>query len=219
MKLCIYCAGGLGKEVFDIAYRINHTKSRWDEIFFVDDTEGLGKNCYLGRLFKFDEIMVEFKDDELEFVIANGEPIVREKLYKKVIKNNFKIISLIDPLSSISPSANIGDGLIAYPFSIIASDASIGNNVLVNACAIIGHDITIGHNSVISPQVCIGGGTKIGDNTYIGMGSKVKEQLVIGSRVIVGMSSAVHRDVPNDVIAMGNPARPMRRNDDNKVFK
>jgi sugar O-acyltransferase (sialic acid O-acetyltransferase NeuD family) len=204
MKLCIYCAGGLGKEVFDIADRINNIDFRWDEIIFVDDSEGLGDNCYLGRLFKFDKMLVEFKDDDLEFIIANGEPVVREKLFIKLKENNIKIISLIDPLASISPSANIGDGLIAYPFSIIASDASIGNNVLVNAGAIIGHDIIVGHNTVISPQVCIGGGTRIGDNSYIGMGSKIKEKLVIGSGVIVGMSSAVHRDVPDDV---------------NKVFK
>ena len=129
MKLCIYCAGGLGKEVFDIADRINNIDFRWDEIIFVDDSEGLGDNCYLGRLFKFDKMLVEFKDDDLEFIIANGEPVVREKLFIKLKENNIKIISLIDPLASISPSANIGDGLIAYPFSIIASDASIGNNV------------------------------------------------------------------------------------------
>lgn len=219
MKLCIYCAGGLGKEVFDIAERINNIHSLWDEIFFVDDTEGIGDKCYLGRLFTFNKILEEFKHNDLEFIIANGEPIVREKLFVKLLENNFKIISLIDPLASISPSAKIGNGLIAYPFSIIASDTSIGNNVLVNAGSIIGHDISIGHNTVISPQVCIGGGTKIGSNSYIGMGSKIKEKLVIGSSVIVGMSSAVHRDISDDVIAMGNPARPMRRNEDNKVFK
>ena len=88
MKLCIYCAGGLGKEVFDIADRINNIHSRWDEILFVDDTEGLGDNCYLGRLFKFDKMLLEFKDDDLEFIIANGEPVVREKLYTKVKENN-----------------------------------------------------------------------------------------------------------------------------------
>ena len=37
MNLCIYCAGGLGKEVFDIATRINKIHSIWDEIFFVAD--------------------------------------------------------------------------------------------------------------------------------------------------------------------------------------
>tara|TARA_B100000963_G_scaffold289151_1_gene258573 strand:- start:25832 stop:26494 length:663 start_codon:yes stop_codon:yes gene_type:complete len=219
MKLCIYCSGGLGKEVYDIADRINNIDSRWDEIFFVDDTEGLGNNCYLGRLFTFEKMLAEFKQDNVEFIIANGEPLVRKKLYSKLKEKKFKIIALIDPLASISPTAHIGEGLIAYPFSIIASDASIGNNVLVNAGAIIGHDIVVGNNTVISPQVCIGGGTKIGDNSYIGMGSKIKEQLVIGSSVIVSMSSAVYKDIPDGVIAMGNPARPMRRNDDNKVFK
>jgi len=218
-KLCIYCVGGLGKEVFDIATRINNIYSRWDEIFFVDDNEELTEIAYLGRVFSLNKMLIEFDVDSIEVVIANGEPIIKEKLFKKVKKLKLNITSLIDPLASVSDSANIGEGLIAYPFSIIASDTSIGNNVLVNASAIIGHDIKIGNNSVISPQVCIGGATTIGDSSFIGMGSKIKEQLSIGSNVIVGMSSAVHKDVPDDVIAMGNPARPLRRNDDQKVFK
>lgn len=218
-KLCIYCVGGLGKEVFDIATRINIIDSRWDEIFFVDDNEELAETAYLGRLFSADKMLIEFDIDTIEVVIANGEPIIKAKLFKKVKKLKLNITSLIDPLSSVSSSANIGEGLIAYPFSIIASDTFIGNNVLVNASAIIGHDIKIGNNTVIGPHVCVGGATTIGNNSYIGMGSKIKEQLSIGSKVIVGMSSAVYKDVPDNVIAMGNPARPMRRNDDQKVFK
>jgi sugar O-acyltransferase (sialic acid O-acetyltransferase NeuD family) len=218
-KLCIYCVGGLGKEIFDIATRINIIDSRWDEIYFVDDNEGLAETAYSGRLFTMDKMLIEFDVDTIEVIIANGEPIIRAKLFKKVKKLKLNITSLIDPLASVSSSASIGEGLIAYPFSIIASDTFIGNNVLLNASAIIGHDIKIGNNTVISPHVCVGGATTIGDNSFIGMGSMIKEQLSIGSNVIVGMSSAVHKDVPDDVIAMGNPARPLRRNDDHKVFK
>ncbi len=218
-KLCIYCVGGLGKEVFDIATRINNIDSRWDEIFFIDDNEGLSDTAYLGRLFTFDKMLNEFDVNSIEVVIANGEPSIREKLLEKIKKSKLKITSLIDPLASTSNSANIGEGLILYPFSIIASDTYLGDNVLVNANSIIGHDIKIGNNTVVGPHVCVGGATTIGDNSYIGMGSKIKEQLSIGSNVIVGMSSAVYKDVPDDVIAMGNPARPLRRNDDQKVFK
>lgn len=219
MNLCIYCAGGLGKEVFDIATRINKIHSIWDEIFFVDDTEGLGDTTYLGRLFTFDKMLTEFHDDTIEVVIANGEPVVREKLFEKVKKLKLNIISLIDPSASISPSASIGQGVIAYPFTIIASSAIIGDNVLVNASSIIGHDIKVGNNTVISSHANIGGASIIGENSYIGMGSMIKEKLSIGSNVIIGISSSVHRDIPDGVIAMGNPARPLRRNDDNKVFK
>jgi acetyltransferase-like isoleucine patch superfamily enzyme len=33
------------------------------------------------------------------------------------------------------------------------------------------------------------------------------------------MGSVVYNDIPDQMIALGNPARPMRRNDDKKVFK
>ena len=90
---------------------------------------------------------------------------------------------------------------------------------MVNASSVIGHDIRVGNNTVISSHVDVGGACIIGENSYVGMGSMIKEKLSIGSNVIVGISSAVHRNIPDGVIAMGNPARPLRRNDDNKVFK
>ena len=41
----------------------------------------------------------------------------------------------------------------------------------------------------------------------------------IGNDTIVGMASVVHRDIPDNVIALGNPARPMKNNDDHRVFR
>ena len=51
------------------------------------------------------------------------------------------------------------------------------------------------------------------------MGVLIKEGTVIGKDAIVGMGSVVYNDIPDDVIAVGNPARPMRKNIDKKVFK
>ena len=51
------------------------------------------------------------------------------------------------------------------------------------------------------------------------MAAQIKEGLVIGSEVIVGMGSVVHYDIPDGMIALGNPARPMRRNVEKRVFK
>ena len=72
---------------------------------------------------------------------------------------------------------------------------------------------------VISSMVNIGGKTVIGRNTYIGMGALVKDQVRIGDGVIVGMGSVVFNDLPDNVIALGNPARPMRPNLEQRVFK
>ena len=39
MILGIYGAGGLGREVYELANVINSYNNRWDEIFFIDDGE------------------------------------------------------------------------------------------------------------------------------------------------------------------------------------
>ncbi|MFW8642680.1 acyltransferase [Rhizobium beringeri] len=55
--------------------------------------------------------------------------------------------------------------------------------------------------------------------SYLGMGALVKERMQIGHSSIIGMGSVVHIDIPDEVIALGNPARVVRRNEDKKVFK
>ena len=71
----------------------------------------------------------------------------------------------------------------------------------------------------ISAFCNIAGAVHIGKYSYIGMSSAVKELVNIGSYSIVGMYSAVYKDIPDEVIALGNPARPMRRNEEHRVFK
>ena len=68
-------------------------------------------------------------------------------------------------------------------------------------------------------MVNIGGKCRIGKRSYIGMGTLIKEGVTIGDDVIVGMGSVVYSDIPDNMIALGNPARPMRPNTDKKVFK
>ena len=73
-------------------------------------------------------------------------------------------------------------------------------------------------SSVISSQVNLGGGVSIGRESYVGMGALIREDIKIGENVIIGMGSVVHKDIPDGVIAMGNPARPLKKNTDKKVF-
>ena len=50
------------------------------------------------------------------------------------------------------------------------------------------------------------------------MGAQVKQLLTIGKSSIVGMGSVVQRDIPDEVIVLGNPARVLKRNEEKKVF-
>ena len=218
MKLCIYGAGGFGKEVYDVAKRMNEIESMWDEILFIDDASDLGSTPYLGRVLSFEDLLQSFDHNVLEVVIAIGEPITRKSLFNKVESRGLKFAAVIDPSSIISPTAKIGFGVIVAPYCSISSSAVLGDNVAVNTHSIVGHDISIGDNAVISSFVNIGGGCSVGEDSYLGMGALIKEKVTIGSQAIVGMGSVVHKNIPDKIIAMGNPARPIRRNENQMVF-
>lgn len=215
MILLIYGSGGLGREVYDLATRINQKKQRWSEISFINDIKPDSEIDNV-KLFKFNDILLL---ENTECIVAVGEPNSREKLYQKLKKNNQKIATLIDPTVVISSSATIGEGCIICAFVLIANNVRIFSNVLVQSFVNIGHDILIGNHAVISSGVFPGGGDILGDKVYIGMGATIKEKLTIGDNSIIGMGACVFQNIPSDVIALGNPARVMRKNEDGKIFR
>ena len=50
----------------------------------------------------------------------------------------------------------------------------------------------------------------IGNDVWIGGGAIVLGGVTIGDRVVIGAGSVVTRDVPDDVLVVGNPARVVR---------
>lgn len=218
MNLYIYCAGGFGKEIMDVARRKNNVTHQWGDIKFVDDALAVDVK-YGAHVVSFDQLTANGGLDQAEFLIAAGEPTVRRKIREKLERVDAKLGRLIDVSTVVADTARYSDGVIITPLCSISSDAALARNSCVNTMSIIGHDVFIGENSVISSMVNMGGSCIVGENSYIGMGSLIKEGIKIGSNSIVGMGSVVYNDIPDGVIALGNPARVMRNNVDKKVFK
>ena len=217
MKLIIYCAGGFGREILDIAHRVNSVSKRWEIITFLDDVLDLGTLVSGVSTQKISDVRRMCEDGNCEFVIANGEPSVRKVLSDKI--HDYPLATLCDPTVIISATAKVGDGLLVAAYSSIASNAKIGMNVAINTQSVVGHDVEIGDHSVISSMVNIGGGTTVGESSYLGMGAQIKERVKIGSNSIIGMGSIVYKDIPDGVIALGNPARVVRKNERHKIFE
>ena len=78
---------------------------------------------------------------------------------------------------------------------------------------VIHYNVSIGRNCTICQQVTIGDKNKddcnvhIGDNVYIGAGAKILGHITIGNNVTIGANAVVLRDVPDNSIAVGIPAR------------
>lgn len=211
MTLAIYCAGGLGKEIIALARAV----SRWENIIFVDDVTG--DEWYQGaKVFRFDEV----KDfpDEVEFVIANGEPEAREMLYNKIKNAGYKLTTIYGPGCSILPGAQIGEGCILSD-CIISSDVVVKDNVMINSKVVIGHDAIVGLHSIVSAFCFVGGYTIVGNKVYMAPGSMAKDRIYIGESSIISLGAVLLRSVRKQAIMVGNPARRLGKNLEKKVFK
>lgn len=214
MKLAIYGAGGLGREVFELAKQINAMQSRWQGFCFIDD---LNANR---QLKSHDVLPLSFiSPSDYEVIIAVGEPALRKRLAEKAKSAGFNLVTLIHPNTYISSDAKIGAGTVICYGTFISCDTVIGDNVYLQPNTSLGHDCQIGDHCVISSYANLAGHCVVGDLTFLGMNAVVRETTAIGAETIISMGSAVFNDITSGVIAMGNPARVIRKNDEKKVFR
>lgn len=222
MKLAIYGAGGLGRELLELARQINKYKQTWSDIIFAVDEKYYDPNndeINGAKVIPYDTLISQNSCDGLNFVIAQGEPIHRKGLKDKINNQGFELATMIHPSVDIPDSTKVGIGAIIKSWCVISCNVTIGENVLIQSSVIIGHDSVVGSNSVLSGASILAGNVNIGASTYIGINSCVKERLSIGRDTIIGMGSVVFRDIGDEVIALGNPARVMKKNIDKIVFR
>lgn len=217
MILGIYGAGGLGREVLVLAIQINEFYHNWDKIVFIDDQVGV-EFIEEAKVYKYLDFAAEFSHEDAQISIALGEPYYREKLAMRVMIQGFELAILVHPSVYIHKSTQIESGSIICSGSFISCNSKICKNVLIQPHVNIGHDCVIGDHSVLSGFANLGGHCTIHERTYIALSVCIRDQVNIGSDTIVGMGSIVTKDIPDQVIALGNPARAMKKNEDHKVF-
>ncbi len=218
MLLAIYGAHGLAREVYIIAKKINNIQHKWSEYCFIDDVNEIAELNGI-KVYKFSELIQQKDKNDVEAVIAVGEPSLRSFMYHKVKEEGIRLATLIHPGVYIDETTTVGEGTVIAEGVTITANIEIGANTYVQPHAVIGHDIKIGQHTVIGSNCQIGGGDKIGDRVFMGFLSGVTDHISIGSDVIISAGAIVFRELPEGVIAVGNPARIMKRNENKKVFK
>ena len=191
-KIYIYGASGHGLVVADIARACG-----CGEIVFLDDAAGL----------KFSEDLPKYP-----VIIAIGDNKTRAKIQARVKAAGFEIAMLIHKSAIISPSAIIGEGSVVMPGAVINARARIGRGAIINSGAVIEHECEIGEFAHISPNAALAGGVRVGAFSHIGIGASVIQRLSIGQRCIIGAGAAVVRDIASDSVAVGVPARVIKKN-------
>ena len=133
--------------------------------------------------------------------------IKRYGLFNMAKEIGYKFPVIISLKAIVDESVKIGEGTVITPGSIINIDSSIGKNCIINTGAIIEHDCKIGNHCHIAPGVHISGDVNVGKLSFVGIGAIIIQGVKIGKNVTIGAGSVVIKDIPDNVIALGNPAK------------
>ena len=90
------------------------------------------------------------------------------------------------------------------------SDTIIGDGTKLDALVHVAHNVIIGKNCELTAGTIIGGSTTLGDMCWTGLNSTLKDNIRIGNNVIVASGASVIRDVQDQDIVAGVPAKSIK---------
>lgn len=201
-SVVIIGASGHGKVIADIIVNSG------DKVLgFLDDADDVqGKKIIgfpvLGKIADYDN------HRDCEFVIAIGNPYIREKI---AIELPVKWYTAIHPTAVISSlDVEIGEGTVIMANAVVNPSARIGKHCIINTGAIVEHDNILEDYVHLSPNVTLAGIVKVGKSTHIGAGSCTKQVLNIASDCIIGAGSVIVKDITESGTYVGVPARKIK---------
>jgi len=143
-RICIFGAGGQGKEVIfylkDIFFKLHKIKNIEQYVCFMVDDSYFEND----KLYGFDVIKLsDFKKEFYEVIIAIGDSQIRKATVDKLPKETiFKTI--IHPNAIICGNVKIGEGSLITPGVILTTNIEIGKHAHLNLNTTITHDCIIG---------------------------------------------------------------------------
>jgi sugar O-acyltransferase (sialic acid O-acetyltransferase NeuD family) len=147
---------------------------------------------------------------EFDYFLAIGNNYIRSRVFSNLHSFSATFVSAIHSTAIVSPTVKIGLSVMIAPGSIINAMAKLSDGVIVNTNASVDHECKIGSFSHIGPGATLCGNVEIGENSFIGAGSVVKEGITIGHNTIIGAGAVVVKNIPDNVVFIGNPAKQLK---------
>lgn len=191
----LFGASGHAKVIIDI---LKATDTEIDGL--VDDNPDI--NALLGYP------VFHNRTDISPVIVSIGINTTRRKVVGKLTGIFGKAVH---PLAVISDTVTIGEGTVVMQGVIIQSDAKIGKHCIVNTGASVDHECVIEDFVHISPHATLCGNVRVGEGTWIGAGTTIIPGVKIGKWCVIGAGSVVTKDIPDNVLAVGNRCKVIKQ--------
>ena len=217
-KLVVIGASNALREVKGIIFAINKIQPTFEIVGALDDAVHLhGIDIdgipVLGPLSTASSLA-----SDICFVFAVGSQktqLIRAEVFEKLGVSRTRFPSLVHPKADIDASAEVGNGCIIHVGACMGPESKLCDFAILAVNSALGPLALVKEFAMITSFVLVLSRAVVGRMAFVGSMTCILEDIQIGDYARVGVGSVVSRDVAENAIALGNPARSIGKNSPN----
>ena len=197
MALYVVGAGGTGRETLDVALAAG-----LEVAAFLDD------RLAGSELRGLPVLLPGQAPAGAGYVIGIADPVARRRLAALLEVQGLNPVTVVHPRSVVAPDTGFGPGCVVMAGAHVSSSVRLGAHVHVQYNATVGHDAVLCDYTTVYPGANVAGAVRIDEDATVGSNAAVLQNLRVGRGAFVGAGAVVTRDVGENLVVLGVPARP-----------
>jgi sugar O-acyltransferase (sialic acid O-acetyltransferase NeuD family) len=150
---------------------------------------------------------------QFSFSVGIGDNFAREQEHQALAARypDMQFPALIHPRAAVSYFTTIGEGSVLMANAIAGTNSRVGRFCIMSIQTAMGHDCLLDDFASMAPSCVIAGSVTVGQRSAVSMAASVCQGVAIGQDCVLGANSFLRKNLSDQTVAYGSPAREVRQ--------